>query len=176
MYFADKYCHSLISYTRYYNTIFNSFLSHSRNSTQKSTMNTYRKQQIFIFRFFFLPLFCFSPKEEKQTCCVFNFFLNKIFIYQPCGWNKRYVQFKRMTFYARLTSTQNRSRFLQAYTRYFLYCNKRFVHKFFNVVCLESSHLAAVKEYTKGIPCTGSKSTLLSAKLTLLHPLAKLAT
>lgn len=125
--------------------------------------------------FCFLFLFsCFSPEGEKNLLCFKLYY--KQFLFPACGWNKRYVQFIRMTFHARLTSTQNRSRFLQAYTRYFLYCNKRFVHNFCNVVYLEPRHIAAVKEYAKGIPCMGSKPTLLSAKLTLVHLLAKLAT
>lgn len=69
------------------------------------------------------------------------------FIYQTVGGTKRYVPTRRMTSYPRLTSTQNRSRFLQAYTLYFLHCNKHFVHTFFNMVCLKPRELAAVKEY-----------------------------
>lgn len=71
----------------------------------------------------------------------------KHFHLPDCGRNKKYVQSIRMTLYARLTSTQNRSRFLQAYTRYFLHCNKHFVHTFFNMVCLKPRDIAALKEY-----------------------------
>lgn len=56
------------------------------------------------------------------------------------------VQRLRMTLLKRLTSTQNRSRFPQAYIRYFLHCNKYFVHMFFNMVCLELRALAAEQE------------------------------
>lgn len=56
------------------------------------------------------------------------------------------VQRLRMTSHIRLTSTQNRSRFPQAYARYFLHCNKHFAHMFFNMVCLELRDLAAEQE------------------------------
>lgn len=116
--------------------------------------------------------FLFEPEIKKGKYLLWFQF----YFLPTCGWNKRYVQFKRVTFHARLTSTQNRSRFLQAYARYFLYCNIHFVHKFFKVDLLEPRHRVAVKEYTNGIPRVGSKSTPLSAKLTLMHLLAKLAT
>lgn len=79
-YFVDKYCHSLTSYTRYQNTIFNSFLSYSRNYLQKSTMYTKRK----LFFNFFLSLFSvLVPREGKS---FFQFYY--IFISSPSGGTK----------------------------------------------------------------------------------------
>lgn len=90
---------------------------------------------------------CLVQKEGKKLTSSPPVFYKRLYYLQYNGRGLNDVRRLRMTSYARLTLTQNRSRFPQAYTRYFLHCNKHFVHTFLNMAYLELRDLAAEREW-----------------------------